>query len=51
MLGPLGLFAHNFVRGRDMTIDTKQVFKVFVDHDVHVVTTAKATNPDKGFAK
>ncbi|MGH7708858.1 MAG: hypothetical protein ACREM8_02965 [Vulcanimicrobiaceae bacterium] len=36
LLGPLGLFAHNFVRGRDVTIDTKQVLHVFVDHTVHV---------------
>ncbi|MGA3037761.1 MAG: hypothetical protein ABSE64_09805 [Vulcanimicrobiaceae bacterium] len=51
LLGPLGLFAHNFVRGRDATIDTKKVFQVFVDRDVHVVTTAKATDPSAGFNK
>jgi hypothetical protein len=51
LLGPLGLFAHNFVRGRDVTIDTKKVFEVFVDHDVHVVSTTKATNPNAGFDK
>jgi len=51
LLGPLGLFAHNFVRGRDVTIDTKQVFSVFVDRDVHVVTTTKATSPNAGFDK
>jgi hypothetical protein len=37
LLGPLGLFAHNFVRGRDVTIAPKQNFVVFVDHDVHLV--------------
>jgi hypothetical protein len=36
LLGPLGLFAHNFVRGKDVTIDPTQTFNVFVDHDVHV---------------
>jgi hypothetical protein len=51
LLGPLGLFAHNFVRGRNVTIDTKQIFSVFVDRDVHVVTTTEATNPNAGFAK
>jgi hypothetical protein len=51
LLGPLGLFAHNFVRGRDVTIDTKQIFSVFVDHDVHVVTATKATSPTAGFDK
>jgi len=37
LLGPLGLFAHNFVRGKDVTITTKQNFVVFVDHDVYLV--------------
>jgi hypothetical protein len=51
LLGPIGLFAHNFVRGRDATIDTKKVFQAFVDQDVHVVTSAKATDPKAGFDK
>ncbi len=51
LLGPLGLFAHNFVRGRDVTIDTKHVFSVFVDRDVHVLTTTPATSPRAGFDK
>jgi hypothetical protein len=42
LLGPLGLFAHNFVRGKDVTIPTTQVFKVFVDHDVHIQAMTKA---------
>ena len=42
LLGPLGLFAHNFVRGKDVTIETDKVFTVFVDHDVHVQATQKA---------
>jgi len=42
LLGPLGFFAHNFVRGHDVTIGTDKTFTVFVDHDVHVVTTQKA---------
>lgn len=49
LLGPLGLFAHNFVRGRDVTIDTNKVFTVFVDHDVVIPTNAKATTPGAGF--
>lgn len=44
-LGPLGLFAHNFVHGKDVTIPTTQVFKIFVDHDVHIQATAKAVAP------
>jgi hypothetical protein len=38
LLGPLGLFAHNFVHGKDVTIPTKQNFVVFIDHDVHLVS-------------
>ena len=45
LLGPLGLFAHNFVHGKDITIPTTQVFKIFVDHDVHVRATDKAQAP------
>lgn len=42
LLGPLGFFAHNFVRGKDVTIGTDKTFTVFVDHDVHVAATTKA---------
>ncbi len=42
LLGPLGFFAHNFVRGHDVTIGTDKTFTVFIDHDVHVVATQKA---------
>ncbi len=48
LLGPLGLFAHNFVHGKDVTIPTTQVFKIFVDHDVHIRATEKAQAP-QGF--
>lgn len=41
-LGPLGFFAHNFVRGRDVSIGTDKTFTVFVDHDVHVQATQRA---------
>jgi hypothetical protein len=51
LLGPLGLFAHNFVHGRDVTVDTKHVFSVFVDRDVHVVSALKATSPTAGYDK
>ncbi len=43
LLGPLGLFAHNFVRGKDVTIPTTKDFHVFVDHDIHVNATQKST--------
>lgn len=43
VLGPLGFFAHNFVRGRDVTLGTDKTFTVFVDHDVHVRVSQRAT--------
>ncbi len=49
LLGPVGLFAHNFVRGRDVTIDTSKVFTVFVDHDVLIPTSTRATSANAGF--
>ena len=39
-LGLGGLFAHNFVHGRNVVLDAKtKPFTVFVDHTVHVVAT------------
>jgi hypothetical protein len=49
LLGPLGLFAHNFVRGKDAVIPIDKVFNMFVDHDVHIDATQKSTAPP-GFA-
>jgi hypothetical protein len=47
LLGPLGFFAHNFVRGKDVTIGTNKTFIVFVDHDVHVQSSQHAgATPD-----
>jgi hypothetical protein len=42
LLGPVGFFAHNFVRGRDVTIGTDKTFTVFVDRDTHVKTSQRA---------
>ena len=36
LLGPLGLFAHNFVHGKDVTIGTDKTFNMFTDHNVEV---------------
>jgi hypothetical protein len=38
-LGPVGFFAHNFVRGQEVIIGTDRTFTVFVDHAVHVRAT------------
>jgi hypothetical protein len=50
LLGPLGLFAHNFVRGRDITLDEKTKLKAYVDHTVHVASQVKESVP-AGFAR
>jgi hypothetical protein len=42
LLGPLGLFAHNFVKGKDATIETTTKLKAYVEHTVHVKATQKA---------
>jgi hypothetical protein len=49
LLGPLGFFAHNFVRGKDVTIDTSKRFAVFVDHDVHVQTSQHSRPPGQEY--
>jgi hypothetical protein len=36
LLGPVGLFAHNWVKGREASISPKTSFSVFVDKTVHV---------------
>jgi hypothetical protein len=41
LLGPLGLFAHNFVRGRDVTLDENSKLRAYVDHTVHVASQTK----------
>jgi hypothetical protein len=50
VLGWPGLFAHNFVKGRDITIDSAHPFKVYVDDSVYVVASAKSDAP-AGYAQ
>ena len=50
LLGPLGLFAHNFVRGKDLTIDEKTKLTAYVDSTVHVNAMRKS-QPGAGYAK
>ncbi len=49
VLGPLGLFAHNFVHGKDVIVQTDRKIPVYVAQSVHVVPTTKVTTAD-GFA-
>lgn len=50
LLGPLGLFAHNFIHGRDATITPKQTFTMFVDDTVHVEASQRPQHSDNDFA-
>ena len=36
LLGPLGLFAHNFVKGHDVNVPTSHMFKAYLAHTVTV---------------
>jgi hypothetical protein len=49
VLGPLGLFAHNFVRGKDVIVNPEQKIQVYVAQSVHVTPTARVSSSD-GFA-
>lgn len=43
LLGPVGLFAHNWVKGKNVTLDSSKTFSTFVQDTVHVVATQRAT--------
>lgn len=49
VLGPLGLFAHNFVHGKDIIIKPDQKIQVYVAQTVHIVPNTRVTNAD-GYA-
>lgn len=36
LFGPLGLFAHNWIKGREVSVTPKTLFSIFVDRTVHV---------------
>ncbi len=42
VLGPVGLFAHNWVKGKEFVLDSSKPFTVFTDSTVHVVATQRA---------
>lgn len=49
-LGIPGLFAHNFVHGKDVEIDGSHVLKSYVDSSVLVKATVRSSVADPGFA-
>jgi hypothetical protein len=50
LLGPLGLFTHNFVKGRDVVVDGTHPLQTYVSESVYVTATTRAKNADSGFA-
>ena len=51
VLGPVGLFAHNWVKGREFVLDPGKTFTVFTDSTVHVAASRKnAGSSGDGFA-
>jgi hypothetical protein len=50
ILGPLGLFAHNFVHGSDVIVKPDQQIDIFTAEAIHVVPTARVPAGD-GFAR
>lgn len=49
LLGPLGLFAHNFVHGKDIIVKTDTKIPVYIAQAVHVTPSARVSSTD-GFA-
>jgi hypothetical protein len=49
LLGPVGLFTHNWVKGHELEIDSTRPLQAFVDNTVHV-TSSKPGDGDSGFA-
>jgi hypothetical protein len=50
-LGPLGLFAHNFVKGHDVVIDNTHPLPAYIDDSVYVLASERGEGPDSNFAQ
>jgi hypothetical protein len=50
LIGPLGLFTHNFVKGKDVVVDDTHPLQTYISDSVYVIATARAENADSGFA-
>jgi hypothetical protein len=50
-LGLAGLFAHNFVKGHDVTLDATHPLNAYVDQSVYIVASTRHANASAGFAK
>jgi hypothetical protein len=49
LLGPVGLFAHNWVKGHEMELDSSHPLQAYVDNTVHIVSS-KSADASAGFA-
>jgi hypothetical protein len=49
LLGPVGLFAHNWVKGHDIVLDSTHTLETYVDNTVHIVS-ATQSDASAGFA-
>lgn len=49
VLGPLGLFAHNWVHGKDVVVKTDQKIPIYIAQTVHVTPKVRVSSTD-GFA-
>jgi hypothetical protein len=50
LLGPLGLFTHNFVKGRDVVVDDTHPLQTYISDSVYAIATTRAENAGSGFA-
>jgi hypothetical protein len=50
LLGPLGLFAHNFVKGKDVVVDDTHPLQTYISDSVYVIATSREDSPASGFA-
>jgi hypothetical protein len=50
LIGPLGLFTHNFVKGKDVVVDDTHPLQTYISDSVYVIATTRAENAGSGFA-
>jgi hypothetical protein len=46
LLGPVGLFTHNFVKGRDVVLEPSTMLTCIVDHTVHVQAVKRSAQTE-----
>ena len=44
VLGPVGLFGHNFVKGKDVRVAPSHLFSAYLDHTQTVAATTNYTS-------